>query len=144
LENTIRLGKIEILKRGYRGIADRKDLKFSEAVLYLSTLGNGWRFPTWNEAMYIIDINSLGILFDSELRKSSSIDLYWVSFTGQDSVFPKWLDDLLDREGTDPYWNTGSKKHLKLTLDTKEEIPWIDDVDPTDYAWVLPVRSINM
>ena len=141
---TYKIGNIEFLKRGYRGVADRKDLEFKDALVYLSTLGNGWRFPTWNEAMYLIDFFSLGILYNQEFRKSGSTDFYWVAYTGKNCVFPQWLEDGLEEAGTDPYWDLNRPKHLKLTLDTKEDIPWIDDVDPLESAWVLPVRTIKI
>lgn len=140
---TYKIANIEFLKKGYRGVADKKDLVFKDTLIYFSTLGDGWRFLSWNEAMYLIDLFSLGVLYNQELRKSGGTDFFWVTYTGKNCVCPKWLEDVLDRSGVDPYWDLNTTRNLKLTLDTKDDIPWIDDVDPLYSAWVLPVRTIK-
>jgi hypothetical protein len=146
---TIKLVNFEILAKGERGLADSAIFSRQEADLFLSSLptsgGKDWRFPTWNEWHYLLDLFSLGVFMKEIIPDNPNF--IWVKWEGLGRDVDFYKDDTWD---FDQYWFPRRNAHNLAMVPYNRSLdpdvcPWIDMddiVDDDKDFFILPVRSI--
>ena len=147
---TVKLANFEILAKGERGLADRDIFSRQEADIFLTSLptagGNDWRFPTWNEWHYLLDLFSYGV-FMKEIIPDNPDVFIWVKWEGLGRDVDNYKDDIWD---FNKYWWTKRNSH-NLAMEpynrslNPDLCPWIDMNDLPDNDrrfFILPVRNI--
>jgi hypothetical protein len=146
---TLTLGNLEILAKGERGLADNDIFSRMEADLFLASLptggGDDWRFPTWNEWHYLLDLFSLSVLREEIISDNPQVFI-WVKWEGLNRDLDPYKDDIWD---FNKYWWPKRNAHnlamepFNRTLEP-DTCPWLDmtDLEESDKMFfILPVRT---